>query len=218
MYTDASDDACGVQLSQEHEVQNSLLPFFCILFRNPKKMGHHRKEAYGVYYAITKWNCYLQEADIIVQNDHKPLNNFLNGKNANNKVNRWGLELSTYNIIFEWISGAPNKAADCLSFLAELPQDKPVSINMLSATDTDRPTSIPEVKIISAYLLTLPLHSQISHQMFQKQEIQHQKPLQLTGYKLSCRSRNLTLSAKEYPNTYQMEKHHSMQPIFLCMA
>ena len=72
-----------------------------------------------------------------MQNDHKPLNKFLNGKNANNKVNRWGLELTTYNITFEWISGACNKAADCLSHLVELPQDKPVSINVLSVTDTD---------------------------------------------------------------------------------
>ena len=40
-------------------------------------------------------------------------------KNANNKVNRWSLELATYNIAFEWISGAKNKAADCLSQLVE---------------------------------------------------------------------------------------------------
>ena len=38
-------------------------------------------------------------------NDHKLLARFLNGKNANNKVNRWGLELATYNITFKWISG-----------------------------------------------------------------------------------------------------------------
>ena len=64
------------------------------------------QEAYGVYCAITKWNYYLQGVDIIVRNDHKPLTKSLNGKNANNKVNRWGLELATYNITFEWISGA----------------------------------------------------------------------------------------------------------------
>ena len=40
-------------------------------------------------------------------------------KNANNKVNRWSLELTTYNIMFEWISGAKNKAANCLSWLVE---------------------------------------------------------------------------------------------------
>ena len=64
------------------------------------------QESYGVYYAVTKWNYYLQGADIIVRNDHKPLTKCFNGKNANNKVNRWGLELATYNIKFEWIYGA----------------------------------------------------------------------------------------------------------------
>ena len=66
--------------------------------------------------------------------------NFLTEKkNTNDKVNRWGLELATSNITFEWISGAHNEAADCLSHLMELPQDNPVSINMLSVTDTDGP-------------------------------------------------------------------------------
>ena len=55
-------------------------------------------------------------------------------KNANNKVNRWGLELATYSITFEWISGACNKAADCLSHLVELPQNRPTTINMICNT------------------------------------------------------------------------------------
>ena len=71
-----------------------------------------------------KCNYYLQGAEIIVCNNHKPLARFLNGKNANNKVNRWGLQLATYNITFEWISGACNKAADCLLHIVELPQKK----------------------------------------------------------------------------------------------
>ena len=58
------------------------------------------QEAYGIYYAITKWNYYLQGTDIIVRNVHKPLAHFLNGKNTNDKVNRWSLELATYNISF----------------------------------------------------------------------------------------------------------------------
>ena len=60
-------------------------------------------------------------------------------KNANNKVNRWGLELATYNITFKWILGACNKAADCLSHLVELPKNKPTTVNMLSATHSDGP-------------------------------------------------------------------------------
>ena len=75
------------------------------------------QEAYAIYYAITKWNYYLQGADIIVRSDHKPLACFLNGKSTNNKVNRLSLELATYNISFEWISRARNKAVDCLSRL-----------------------------------------------------------------------------------------------------
>ena len=107
--------------------------------KTQRKWSTAGQEAYGIYYAITKWNYYPQGADIIVQNDHKPLNKFLNGKNANNKFKRWGLELTTYNITFEWISGACHEAADCHSCLVELPEDKPIPINMLSVTNTDRP-------------------------------------------------------------------------------
>ena len=40
----------------------------------------------------------------------------------------------------EWIFGTCNKAADCLSCLVELPEDKRVPINMLSVTNTAGPT------------------------------------------------------------------------------
>ena len=104
-----------------------------------RKWSTTEQEAYGVYYTVTKWNYYLQGADIIVRNDHKPLAKFLNGKNANNKVTRWGLELATYNITFEWISGAKNKAADCLSRLVEQLPATLTTINMLTVTHTDGP-------------------------------------------------------------------------------
>ena len=51
-------------------------------------------------------------------------------------MNRWSLELATYSISFEWISGAKNKAADCLSRLVT-----PTStcINILTASFSDGP-------------------------------------------------------------------------------
>ena len=61
-------------------------------------------------------------------------------KNANNKANRWGLELATYNITFKWISEAKNKAAYCLSRLVEQLSAPPAMINMLTVTHTDGPT------------------------------------------------------------------------------
>ena len=138
-YTDASDDTSGAELTQEHDGTEFLIAFLSHTFLDTqRKWSTTEQEAYGVYYAVTKWNYYLQGADIIVRNDHKPLTKFLNGKNANNKVNRWGLELATYNIILRWISGAKNKAADCLSHLVELPSTS-VMINMLSASNTGGP-------------------------------------------------------------------------------
>ena len=107
VYTDASDDACGTQLSQEHDGTEFSVVFLSHTFMDMQcKWNTTEQEAYNVYYAVTRWNCYLQGAEAIVCNDHKPLARFLKGMNANNKANRWGLEPATYNITFEWISGA----------------------------------------------------------------------------------------------------------------
>ena len=104
-----------------------------------RKSSTTKQEAYGVYYAVTKWNYYLQGADIIVRNDHKPLAKFLKEITANNKVNRWGLELATYNITFEWISGAKNKATGCLSQLVEPLPTTRATVNMLTVMHTEGP-------------------------------------------------------------------------------
>ena len=145
MYTDASDDACRAQLSQIHNGTKFLVAFLSHTFTDTqRRWSTPEQEAYGIYFAVKKWNYYLQGADITVRNDHKPLAWFLNGKNENTKINRWGLELASYNIMFEWISGARNKAADCLSRLVELPEKhqknqtgtKPTRINMVRAVTT----------------------------------------------------------------------------------
>ena len=113
VYTNASDDICRAQLIQEHDGMEFPIAFLSHTFsETQRKWSTTEQEAYGVYYAITKWNYNLQGTDITVRNDHKPLTKVLNGKNTNNKVNGWGLELVTYNITFKWISGAKNKAAE----------------------------------------------------------------------------------------------------------
>ena len=107
VYTDESDDACGAQLFQEHDGTEFPIALLLHTFtETQRKWSTTEPEAYGVYYMITKWNYYLQGANITVKNDHKPLVKFLNEKKGNNKVNRWSLDLTTYNITLEWISGA----------------------------------------------------------------------------------------------------------------
>ena len=145
VYTDASDNACGAQLSQIYNGTEFPVAFLSHTFTDTqRRWSTPEQEAYGIYFTIKRWNYYLQGADIIVRNDHKPLARFLNRKNENTKINRWGLELTSYNITFEWISGARNKAADCLLRLVELPKKhqknpngtKPTLINMVKAVTT----------------------------------------------------------------------------------
>ena len=154
MYTDTSDDACRAQLSQIHDKTEFPIAFLSHTFTDTqRRWSTPEQEAYGIYFTVKKWNYYLQGADIIVRNNHKPLAQFLNGKNENTKINRWGLELASYNITFEWISGARNKAADCLSQLVELSEKhqknqtgtKPRRINMVRAVTTRSRSKQPEI-------------------------------------------------------------------------
>ena len=67
VYTNASDDSCGVQLSQEHDGTEFPIAFLSHTFlAKQRKWSTTEQEAYRVYYAITKWSYYLQGADIIV--------------------------------------------------------------------------------------------------------------------------------------------------------
>ena len=146
----ASDDACWVQLSQEYDGQELPVAFLSHTFTDTQqKWSTVEQEAYGIYYAVTKWNNYLQGSDFVVYNDHKPLQKFLNGKNANNTLNRWSLELATYDTNFEWISGVCNKAADYLSQLVDV-KDTPAmptaSINMLVTSTPDGPATFTHSK------------------------------------------------------------------------
>ena len=81
------------------------------------------------------------------------------------KVNRWNLELATYNISFEWISGARNKAADCLSRLVT-PTSTP--INMLTASSNDGPAFHTRSHTQNISDATSTPHTDIAPHIFQE--------------------------------------------------
>ena len=55
VYTDASDDACRAQLSQEHNGTEFPVAFLSHTFTETQwKWSTTEQEAYGIYYAITK--------------------------------------------------------------------------------------------------------------------------------------------------------------------
>ena len=55
MYIDASDDACGAQLSQDHDGTEFQIAFLShTLTETQWKWSTTEQEAYGIYYIITK--------------------------------------------------------------------------------------------------------------------------------------------------------------------
>ena len=74
VYTDASDDACRAQLLQEHDGMEFPIAFLSHMFKETqRKWSTTKQEVYGVYYAITKWNYYLQDNNITVKMIINPL-------------------------------------------------------------------------------------------------------------------------------------------------
>ena len=73
------------------------------------------KEAYTIYMSIKKLNYYLVDADIILRSDHLPLKKFLNKNTLNSKVNNWTIEISPFQITFEYIEGIKNTRVDTMS-------------------------------------------------------------------------------------------------------
>ena len=72
VYMDAPDGVCGAQLSEEHDWTEFPVAFLPHTFtETQRKWSTAEQETYGVYYAITKWNYYLQGSDIIICNDQR---------------------------------------------------------------------------------------------------------------------------------------------------
>ena len=81
------------------------------------------KEAYVIYMSVKKLSFYLTDAEITLRSDHLPLKKFLLKNTLNSKVNNWAVELETFNIHFEHISGIWNTSADTLSYLVKIDPD-----------------------------------------------------------------------------------------------
>ena len=81
------------------------------------------KEANAIYMSVKKLSFYLTDAEITLQSDHLPLKHFLLKNMLNSKVNNWAVELETFNITFDHISGVQNTLADTLSRLVKVDPD-----------------------------------------------------------------------------------------------
>ena len=129
LFTDASKYAWAFVLTQEktHTLEGKeikiLHPITYIsgLFR-----GSHinwaclTKEAYVIYMSIKKLTYYLEDADVTLRSDCLPLKKFLAKNTLNSKVSNWAIEISPFQITFEYIKGIKNTLADTMSQLIDI--------------------------------------------------------------------------------------------------
>ena len=69
----------------------------------------------------------IDDAQILLRSDHKPLEKFLLKNTLNSKVNNWAMELEAFNIQFDYIKGSSNILADTLSHLIAIDPDTPTT-------------------------------------------------------------------------------------------
>ena len=135
LFTDASKYAWACVLTQEkthtfEEKETEILHpiiYMSGLFRGSQiKWACLTKEAYAIYMSIKKLTYYLGDADVTLKSDHLPLKKFLAKNTLNSKVNNWAIEISPFQITFEYIKGIKNTLADTMSRLIDIdPQIQP---------------------------------------------------------------------------------------------
>ena len=129
LFTDASKYAWACVLTQEktHTSEGKEIKilhpitYMSGLFRGSQiNWACLTKEAYAIYMSIKKLTYYLEDADVTLRSDHLPLKKFLAKNTLNSKVNNWAIEISPFQITFEYIKGIKNTLADTMSQLINI--------------------------------------------------------------------------------------------------
>jgi hypothetical protein len=113
--TDASDFGIGAYLYQQ-PLTGPERPISFIsktLNATERKWATIEKEAYAIFYALTKWEHFLRDIYFVLKTDHLNLT-YINNE-PKQKVQRWKLALMDYNFGIEYIPGPDNIVADRLS-------------------------------------------------------------------------------------------------------
>lgn len=124
LLTDASEYGIGALLCQELGQKETLFfptkpglsPVGVVskkLSGSATRWSTYEKELFSIVYALQKFEKMIGSCQVHVITDHRNLIYLANS--PNNKVIRWLLFLSTFNIVWEWLPGELNFVADYLS-------------------------------------------------------------------------------------------------------
>ncbi len=123
--SDSSDNAVGAVLFQEHGSSPDEIVHQPIAFASQKYSGAavnwdtFKKEAYALYYAVTKFGYYLRGKEFVLETDHRNL--VWIESSLVPIVVRWRVLLQSYTFQIRHIPGKDNAVADWLSRMYPAP-------------------------------------------------------------------------------------------------
>ncbi len=127
--TDASTKGCGAVLLQQDPVTMVEKPvaFVSRKFNETEaRWATIEQEAYGIFFAVTKFDPFLRGHTFEIQTDHKNLVHMARSETP--KVVRWSLRLQEYVFTLHHIAGVDNSTADVLSRCLKIISDQHVDV------------------------------------------------------------------------------------------
>ena len=133
--TDASKHGLSFILGQKDDKNRHYVCFYGARSLRPAEKNYSATdlEALAVVTGVDRYHTYLIDKPFTILTDHKALKHMLESKfqGANGKLARWAHALMSYKYKVEYLEGASNTSADCLS---RLPDNMP-ALSSLSVAD-----------------------------------------------------------------------------------
>lgn len=132
--TDASKQACGAVLTQNHNGHQLPVAYASRAFtKGESNKSTTEQELAAIHWAIIHFRPYIYGKHFTVKTDHRPLTYLFSMVNPSSKLTRIRLELEEYNFTVEYLKGKDNHVADALSRIT-IKELKDITGNILKVT------------------------------------------------------------------------------------